>query len=34
MNDIEVKITRADTNVIADEITDASFEMLIRTKKE
>ena len=33
LNDIAVKITRADTNVTATEITDASFEMLIRSKK-
>ena len=26
-----VKITRADTNVIANEITDTSFEMLVRS---
>ena len=30
LNDIAVKITRANTNVIASEITDCSFEMLIR----
>jgi hypothetical protein len=34
LNDIAVKITRANTNVVADEITDCSFEMLIRSKKD
>ena len=33
LNDISVKITRADTNQTADEITDCSFEMLLRSKK-
>jgi len=30
LNDIAVKITRANTNIVATEITDCSFEMLIR----
>jgi hypothetical protein len=33
LNDIEVRVTRADTNEIADEITDCSFEMLVRHPK-
>lgn len=33
LNDIAVKITRANTNVTADEITDCSFEMLLRNQK-
>ena len=32
LNDINIKVTRANTNVTADEITDCSFEMLIRNK--
>lgn len=31
LNDLSIKITRADTNVIANEITDCSFEMLVRS---
>ncbi len=33
LNDIAVKITRANTNQTADEITDCSFEMLLRQQK-
>jgi hypothetical protein len=33
LNDISVKITRANTNVTASEITDCSFEMLLRSSK-
>ena len=33
LNDIAVKITRANTNQTADEITDCSFELLLRQQK-
>lgn len=34
LNDISVKVTRANTNITASEITDCSFEMLLRSSEQ